>query len=222
MPIDIAALQPNADRLVDRLEILAKCSEPGDRVTRRYLTPGHRQAADLLLAAAELFLKIETIAKTRPPMVATVGKVSVAPGAGNVMPGDVEFTVDLRSPSDELRQGGLAELHEQAEAACRRRRVGLEINTVFESNATACAPWLISQFEQAIQGEGISAKCLPSGAGHDGIALADLTDIGMLFVRCEGGVSHDPAEYVAPLDIEAALRVMLRFVAAFRPEGLRR
>ena len=71
----------------------------------------------------------------------------------------------------------------------------------------------------AIAAEGLPVRALPSGAGHDGMALADLTDIGMLFVRCTGGISHNPTEAIAVEDVDVAVRVLLRFVEQFVPAG---
>ncbi len=60
---------------------------------------------------------------------------------------------------------------------------------------------------------------LPSGAGHDGMAIVDLADIGMLFVRCTGGVSHNPQEAITVDDAALSARVFLRFIESFRPDG---
>ena len=59
---------------------------------------------------------------------------------------------------------------------------------------------------------------LPSGAGHDGMAMIDITDVAMLFVRCRGGISHNPAEHVELADVDAGARVLLRLIENFRPE----
>ncbi len=87
---------------------------------------------------------------------------------------------------------------------------------MLESRVAQCAPWLMKQFETAVAAEGISVRRLPSGAGHDGLAMIDLVDIGMLFVRCKGGISHNPAESVTVGDVLTGARVLLRFIENFR------
>jgi allantoate deiminase len=74
----------------------------------------------------------------------------------------------------------------------------------------------MEQIGAAIAAEGIPVRALPSGAGHDGMALAEVTDIGMLFVRCKGGISHNPAESVTVDDVAVGARVLARFIAAFK------
>jgi allantoate deiminase len=76
----------------------------------------------------------------------------------------------------------------------------------------------MDQLGAAVAAEGIPVRQLPSGAGHDGMAMVDLCDIGMLFVRCEKGVSHNPAEAVTAEDADAGARILLRFVENFEPE----
>ena len=67
--------------------------------------------------------------------------------------------------------------------------------------------------------EGYTPRLLPSGAGHDGMAMAEMTDIGMLFLRCKGGISHNPAESITAADAGLAARTLLRFIRAFQPPG---
>ncbi len=91
------------------------------------------------------------------------------------------------------------------------------IRQTHEGMTTACAPWLQDQIGRAIEAEGLPARRLPSGAGHDGMAIVDLVDIGMLFVRCKGGISHNPLEAITVEDAELSARVFLRFIEHFRP-----
>ena len=87
-----------------------------------------------------------------------------------------------------------------------------------EENRTApCAPWLKAQVAEAIAAEGFRVFELPSGAGHDGMAMVDIADVGMIFVRCRGGVSHHPDEHVELADADAGALVLLRFIENFRP-----
>ena len=80
-----------------------------------------------------------------------------------------------------------------------------------------CAPWLRNQISEAVAAEGFRAFELPSGAGHDGMAMIDVADVAMLFVRCRAGVSHHPDEHVDPADADVGARVLLRLIENFRP-----
>lgn len=82
----------------------------------------------------------------------------------------------------------------------------------------ARAPWLIGRMERAIRAEGVAVRRLPSGAGHDGMAIQAIADIAMLFVRCEKGISHNPAEAITAADAETGARVLPRFMEAFGPK----
>jgi allantoate deiminase len=85
---------------------------------------------------------------------------------------------------------------------------------VQESPTIPCAPPLVQRLEQAIEAEGYHVLALPSGAGHDAAVLSELTAIAMLFVRCRGGISHNPAESVKQEDVTVALAVMERFLTS--------
>ena len=80
----------------------------------------------------------------------------------------------------------------------------------------ASAPWMMAQMDAAIAAEGLPRYRLPSGAGHDGMAIVAIAPIVMLFVRCEKGISHNPAERVTREDVEAGARVLLRFIENFK------
>jgi len=107
------------------------------------------------------------------------------------------------------------------QAICARRKVALKMDPTHEGRTAACAPWLREQIGQAIAAERLPVRELSSGAGHDGMALVDLTDIGMLFVRCKGGISHNPAEAITLEDADTGARVFLRFIENFRPADTR-
>ncbi len=172
---------------------------------------------DALCAAAEAILAVESRASAGDAMVGTVGMIAAHPGAINVIPGSAAFSVDLRSPDDAVRDALVSGLGREIAAICRRRGVELNIDTTYDDQAVACAPWLIEQLDAAVAQEGCPVRHLPSGAGHDGIAMADLTDIGMLFVRCAGGISHNPDEAITARDAGVAARALLRFIGAFQP-----
>jgi allantoate deiminase len=172
---------------------------------------------DALAAAAECVLEIERTCRAHGELVGTVGKLETWPGAVNVIPGRVRFTIDLRAPSDVVRSRALDEVKAALAAICARRQVALDLRATHEGKTAPCAPWLRKQLCAAVAAEGLPALELESGAGHDAMALIELTDIGMLFVRCKGGISHNPAEAVTAEDVAISARVLLRFIENFSP-----
>ncbi|MBC7586639.1 MAG: allantoate amidohydrolase [Tardiphaga sp.] len=172
---------------------------------------------DALAGAAECIVAIEEFcASDRDGLVGTVGYINAMPGATNVIPGMVSFTIDMRSPRDSFRKLAVADVVRQIEEIARRRHLALEINVTHENRTVPCAAWLQQQVAEAVKDEGYPVFELPSGAGHDGMAMIDIADVAMLFVCCRGGISHHPAEHVEPADVEAGARVLLRLIENFR------
>jgi allantoate deiminase len=175
---------------------------------------------DALAGAAECIVAIEEFCRTgQGGLVGTVGYIHATPGATNVIPGQVSFTIDMRAPSDAHRKLAIADIVRQIENIARRRKLGLQVDVTHENRTVPCAPWLKDQVSEAIAGEGYRVFELPSGAGHDGMAMIDIADVAMLFVRCRGGISHHPDEHVELADVEAGARVLLRLIENFRPRG---
>jgi allantoate deiminase len=173
---------------------------------------------DALTAAAECVLAIEARGRATPELVATVGVLECKPGATNVIPGDIQFMIDVRSPRDDERLAAVADIVAAIERICASRNVGVTISKVHEGHVAHSAEWLQAQIRAAIAAEDIPVRDLPSGAGHDGMAIIDLpTDICMLFVRCKGGISHNPLESITVEDADISARVFLRFIENFRP-----
>jgi allantoate deiminase len=170
---------------------------------------------DALAAAAEMILAVERSAGEVKDLVATVGRIEAKPGAVNVIPGDVTFTLDVRSPRDAARHDVLAHLRDDLAAIAGRRGVAVRIERSYEEPAATCATWLIQQLESAVARVGVTPLRLPSGAGHDGLAIAAMCPIGMLFVRCKGGISHNPAESITVEDADIAVRALLDFLRHF-------
>jgi allantoate deiminase len=172
---------------------------------------------DALAAAAECVLAIERRCGREPELVGTVGKLECLPGAVNVVPGKVRFTIDIRAPRDAMRLAAVDDVLGEMRAIATRRNVQLAVTKTHEGGVAACAPWLMDQIGAAIAAENVPVRKLPSGAGHDGMAIIDVADIGMLFVRCEKGISHNPAEAITLADVETSARVWLRFIENFDP-----
>lgn len=157
-------------------------------------------------AAAQLVLAAERLARKTPELLATVGRIDTVPGASNVIPGSVTCTLDVRHPDDGARQAAVAALHEIAATQAKRRKLGLEWRVMRDHPATPCHPELTTVIHLAANGAMTQPPLLlPSGAGHDAVTMADVVPVGMLFVRCKGGISHNPAESVTVEDVGAAI-----------------
>ena len=164
-------------------------------------------------------LGLETRCGREPDLVGTIGRLETLPGAVNVIPGRVRFTFDIRAPSDAQREAAVADVLGEMKRVCARRKVALRANKLHDERVTVCTPWMQEAIAAAVAAEGHRVRRLPSGAGHDGMAMSALADIGMLFVRCNEGISHNPAEAIAPEDVEAGTQVFLRFIENFRPRA---
>ena len=174
---------------------------------------------DAVTAMAEMVLAVERLALATPGLVATVGRVEAVPGAVNVIASGARFTIDLRSPDDAVRARALERLRRELAGIATRRAVGLRMRETYDEPACVCAPHLVGALAESVARAGLRPFLLPSGAGHDGLALAPLCPIGMLFVRCEGGISHSPEEEVTVADAEVAGQVLLDFLHHFDPRG---
>lgn len=174
---------------------------------------------DALAGAAECIVAIEEFCMTADlaGLVGTVGYIDARPGATNVIPGRVSFTIDIRAPSDAHRKLAVADIVRKIEAIAKGRHLALQLDITHENRTVPCAPWLKAQVADAVAAEGFAVFELPSGAGHDGMAMVDIADIGMIFVRCRGGISHHPDEHVEVADADAGARVLLRLIENFRP-----
>ncbi|MEB6335674.1 allantoate amidohydrolase [Serratia rhizosphaerae] len=173
-----------------------------------------QQRKDALAAAAEWMVFVERTAGLQGGnLVATVGDVQCAPGAVNVIPGEVRLSLDIRGPQDAPLAALLQTLLAEAEAIAGRRRLRFDAQAYYHIGATPCDARLQTALEQAVrqvQGRSLS---LPSGAGHDAIAMAERWPVGMLFVRCKGGISHHPAEAVTTPDVALAIAAYRQVVA---------
>jgi len=170
---------------------------------------------DALTAAAECVLAVERIGRGQPELVATVGKIEALPGAINVIPGNVTFTIDVRAPRDDLREKAVASIVSEIEGIGKKRTIGTKVEKLQSQGVAACAGWLMNQMDRAVAAQGQRVRRLPSGAGHDGMAVRAIADIAMLFVRCKDGISHNPAESIAAEDADAGAKALLHFIENF-------
>ena len=164
---------------------------------------------DALVVAAMFVIAVEQEARLRNGLVATVGQLDVHPGASNVVPGKVELSLDVRHPDDAIRLEASQRLIADAHALAEGRGLAVDVHPVSENAAVRCSPRLVALLSEAAGGD---APQLVSGAGHDAVVMSSLTDVGMLFVRCRGGISHNPAESVTTEDVGVAIDVLSRFL----------
>ena len=181
---------------------------------------------DALCAAAEFILAVEQMGRSdpglittvgqvtvEPGLVATVGQVTVEPGASNVIPGKVVLSLDVRHQDDATRMLACQQLRAQAHKIGTTREIAVAWQPMQENGMVPCTPHLIDLLSQAVKRQGYPVHLLPSGAGHDSVTLVTLTNVAMLFVRCKGGISHNPAEAVTSKDVATAIQVMEQFFA---------
>jgi allantoate deiminase len=160
---------------------------------------------DALLGASELVLEVERLSLLHN-VIGTVGQLQAFPGGVNVIPGRVEFSLDLRAEFDVDRDECLRLIFEAAENIAARRKLEFAATQIYRADATACDPLLQRAIAAGIQSTGDTEPlAMWSRAGHDGMAVADITRVAMLFIRCRGGVSHHPDEHVKKSDVAAAL-----------------
>lgn len=168
---------------------------------------------DAVAGMAEMVLAAEEVATAGPAdLVATVGVVEVPSGAANVIAGRSRFTLDVRAGDAAVRDRAAEDILRRFRAIAGRRDLGLSVRQVHDLPASPCDPALMDLLDAATAEAGHRPFRLVSGAGHDAMIMAALCPTAMLFLRCRGGVSHNPAEHVEPADAEAALAVMSGFI----------
>ncbi len=118
---------------------------------------------DALVAAAEVILAIEQRSSQEQHLVGTVGRIEVRPGAVNVIPGECQFTIDVRAPQDDRRRQAVADIRAAVAEISVRRGIQSSVVLLHESAASPCAPWLMQQIDAAIALQGVTPQRLPSG-----------------------------------------------------------
>nr|WP_321984760.1 allantoate amidohydrolase [uncultured Lichenicoccus sp.] len=176
---------------------------------------------DALATAAEMIVATRGAGMAWPGVTATVGQIRAWPGGINVIAGEVEFSLDVRASSDVLRDKACAALFHEWDAITAEHGVTHGIEPGFSASGAPCAEDWQTRLERAAIACGLETKRLPSGAGHDAMAMARLCPIAMLFVRCRGGISHNPAESITAQDAELAVKVITRFLEDLASEGIR-
>src|SRR5918997_1096571 len=163
---------------------------------------------DALAAAAEVVRIVEEEASATGSTVGTVGQIEARPGGINIIPGRVDLSVDLRDIDEAVRDRAEGRIRTRAEEAWGRRGVGLEFGELQRLPPAPCSEEIRASIAAACEGEGIRPFSLPSGAGHDGMHVAELCPMGMIFVRSRDGISHNPKEWSSREDCEAGCKVL--------------
>lgn len=202
LPVGIVSALTGIER--HRVQIQGKASHAGT-------TPMHTRQ-DALVAAADIIHQVEATCSTTEGMVGVVGKIEVRPNAVNVIPDQVDLTIELRAPERIVRVNGRGQILSALPVIANNRRVEISSDQTYEAEGVPCAEWIMNGLEQAIAANAIKPYRLFSGAGHDGLAMHDLCDIGMLFVRCRDGLSHHPDEAITANDADTAAKVLADFL----------
>lgn len=170
---------------------------------------------DALLAASRLVLEVNRIGTTFPDYArGTVGFMQVKPNSRNVVPGEVRMTVDLRNARDATLSSMKEEMFRCIESMEQQARVKIEIEEVVYFPPSEFAPDLVEGVREGSKKFGYSHCDIVSGAAHDAVYMARIAPTAMVFVPCEGGISHNEIENARPEDIAAGCNVLLHAVLA--------
>lgn len=170
---------------------------------------------DALAGAAECIVLVERMAGECSGLVATVGQLELRAPASNVIPGEAVFTIDIRHAENAMRQRFCRELFNEIERRLHERGLECRIEIPLAAPAAKCSPRLCERLAAIVSRHQPRCPRLVSGAGHDAVALAEVTEAAMLFVRCRGGLSHHPDEFAATEDIALAVNVLAEFLSDF-------
>ncbi|MFJ9533117.1 allantoate amidohydrolase [Herbaspirillum sp. NPDC101396] len=174
---------------------------------------------DAAAAAAEIILYVEQRCgdDQHASLVGTVGQLQVPNGSTNVIPGACVLSLDIRAARDDVRDAAVADVLKKIEEISQRRSVDVTIEKTVSAPAAPCAHWLMNQLAAATERAGVKPFELASGAGHDAMTIAKMTDVAMLFTRCgNGGISHNPLETMTADDAEVSAQILLDFLRNFK------
>ncbi len=167
---------------------------------------------DALAGAAECVLMVERVAREAEDLVATVGMVSVRPGASNAIPQVADFTLDVRHPDDRFLSQAVDGLRNGFEDICEGRGLEMKWKPVQISAAVGCDGGIAGELMDCVRAVTDGGRLMGSGAGHDGVMMSRAMPVGMVFLRCRAGLSHHPDEYAEADDIEAGIDVLVEFL----------
>lgn len=166
---------------------------------------------DAFRAVAEFAVQIDRVLEEHgsPRSRATIGRIELAPGAANVVPGEARVAFEVRDTDPRrLRELGDA-FRRTLSAIARRRDLRFEFDVLSEIEPVDCHERVMAAVEHACRRLDVTPLRMPSGAAHDTQMMARIAPAGMIFVPSRGGRSHSPAEWTAPADIERGANVLL-------------
>jgi allantoate deiminase len=169
---------------------------------------------DPLVGAAEVIKEVETLCMEDPnaPTVGTVGRISSFPGGSNIIPESVEFSLDIRDIDLERRNNVIHKVEKKIQQVCKARGLEYKIERNMDAVPVKSSENLVQSLKEACKDLGIDAPVMVSGAGHDAMFLAEITDICMVFVRCRKGISHQPKEWAEIEDIVLGTKLLYETV----------
>lgn len=167
---------------------------------------------DPLVAAAVIIQALEEIAKKQPYTVGTVGKLLVEPGGTNIIPGTVKFTMDIRDTSIAARNEVEQEIMQVIESVCGERGIRHAVEVLHRIPPVSSSPVIMEMIQQSCHEANLATLSIISGAGHDAMILADITDVGMIFVKSKDGISHNPKEWTEPEDLAYGAEVLFHTI----------
>jgi len=171
------------------------------------------QRQDALYAAALIVAEIRRIITGEPgSQVGTVGRLEVSPGAPNVIPGEVMFSLEIRDLSMEKVTRLFADIRAAADAIATENDTKISYNQYYESPAAPTDDGIKALVQQSADALGLETLHMPSGAGHDAQSMKGIAPIGMIFVPSKDGVSHAPSEFTSAEDITNGANVLLKTV----------
>jgi allantoate deiminase len=167
---------------------------------------------DALAGAAEWIGVVEREARATPNLVATVGRLDVEPGVGNVIAAIASASLDVRHAEDRVREAAVERLLGSARQIATRRGLEVSSEPLLEQAAVPMDSTLTELLQRAVADSGYPVHRMASGAGHDAMIVARRMPATMLFMRSPGAISHHPDETVWPGDVAAALAVGMQFL----------
>jgi allantoate deiminase len=166
---------------------------------------------DAFQGAVRIIAELENTAakKMGPHTVATCGFVKIEPGVTNVIPGRVDMTFDIRDSEVSNLEQMPQKVRQVAESICQARGLTLEMSERVSIPPVVIPQYLSELIHEKAKKRGIEALGMMSGALHDSCKLADLTDVGMIFVPSKDGRSHCPEEWTDWQDIKHGADILL-------------
>ena len=165
---------------------------------------------DPLAAAAKIMSYGEELARNEKSAVVTVGQLEVKPGGINIIPGEVAFSFDIRDINKENMNAIFAKLKTYIETTCDERGVEPEIEQLHSLDPSPCSESIIKKMEESFTETEVQSIKLISGAGHDAMVMAGITNMGMVFIRSKDGISHNPKEWSDQKDLAMGAEVLFK------------